>query len=152
VSLPTLPAAPFTWPVRVYWEDTDAGGIVFYANYLKFFERARTEWLRALGVEQQRLREQLGGMFVVSQTQLQYHRPARLDDLLLVTAQVVEAGRASMTIEQTALLKPQQNGAGGDTNAELLCSGTIRIGWVDDRQLRPQRIPHAVMAALQLSH
>jgi acyl-CoA thioester hydrolase len=135
----------------VYWEDTDAGGIVFYANYLKFFARARTEWLRALGVEQQRLREQLGGMFVVSQTQLQYHRPARLDDLLLVTARVVEAGRASMTIEQTALLKPQQNGAGSDAQAELLCSGTIRIGWVDDRQLRPQRIPPVVMAALQLT-
>jgi acyl-CoA thioester hydrolase len=150
VSLPALQSAPFTWPVRVYWEDTDAGGIVFYANYLKFFERARTEWLRALGVEQQRLREQLGGMFVVTQTQLQYHRPARLDDLLLVTAQVVDAGRASMTIEQTALLKPQQNDAVSSEPAQLLCSGTIRIGWVDDRQLRPQRIPPAVMAALKL--
>jgi len=149
VSLTALQSAPFTWSVRVYWEDTDAGGIVFYANYLKFFERARTEWLRALGVEQQRLREQLGGMFVVTQTQLQYHRPARLDDLLLVTARVVEAGRASMTIEQAALLKPQQ-GSAGDAPAQLLCSGTIRIGWVDDRQLRPQRIPPAVMAALKL--
>ncbi len=150
MSLPALQSAPFTWPVRVYWEDTDAGGIVFYANYLKFFERARTEWLRALGVEQQRLREQLGGMFVVTQTQLQYHRPARLDDLLLVTARVVDAGRASMTIEQTALLKPQQNDAVSSEPAQLLCSGTIRIGWVDDRQLRPQRIPPAVMAALKL--
>ena len=151
MSLPALQSAPFTWAVRVYWEDTDAGGIVFYANYLKFFERARTEWLRALGVEQQRLREQLGGIFVVTQTQLQYHRPARLDDLLLVTARVVEAGRASMTIEQTALLKPQQSAADSDAQAELLCSGTIRIGWVDDRLLRPQRIPSAVMAALQLT-
>lgn len=150
MSLPALQSAPFSWPVRVYWEDTDAGGIVFYANYLKFFERARTEWLRALGIEQQRLREQLGGMFVVTQTQLQYHRPARLDDLLLVTARVVEAGRASMTIEQTALLKPQQSDTAGSEPAPLLCSGTIRIGWVDDRQLRPQRIPPAVMAALQL--
>ena len=146
MTLPALQQAPFTWGVRVYWEDTDAGGIVFYANYLKFFERARTEWLRALGIEQQRLRDEVGGMFVVTQTQLQYHRPARLDDLLLVTARVVEAGRASMTIEQTALLKPQQ----GDGPAELLCSGTIRIGWVDDRLLRPQHIPSAVMAALKL--
>ena len=146
MTLPALQQAPFTWGVRVYWEDTDAGGIVFYANYLKFFERARTEWLRALGIEQQRLRDEVGGMFVVTHTQLQYHRPARLDDLLLVTARVVEAGRASMTIEQTALLKPQQ----GDGPAELLCSGTIRIGWVDDRFLRPQRIPSAVMAALKL--
>jgi acyl-CoA thioester hydrolase len=76
----------FQWPVRVYWEDTDAGGIVFYANYLKFFERARTEWLRSMGVAQQRLRETHGGMFVVSETTLKYHLPARLDDELLVTA------------------------------------------------------------------
>jgi acyl-CoA thioester hydrolase len=150
VTLPALPSAPFTWPVRVYWEDTDAGGIVFYANYLKFFERARTEWLRSLGIEQQRLREQTGGMFVVTQTQLQYHRPARLDDLLLVTAQVVDAGRASMTIEQRALLNPQQSDEGDDAQIRLLCSGTIRIGWVDDRNLRPQRIPSTVIAALKL--
>ena len=133
-------AAPFTWPVRVYWEDTDAGGIVFYANYLKFFERARTEWLRSLGVAQQALREATGGMFVVSATELRYHRPARLDDLLLVTAQVLEAGRASLTIAQTA----RRDGPGAD----LLCEGTIRIGWVDAERLRPQRIPAAVLQAL----
>ncbi|MBP6967358.1 MAG: YbgC/FadM family acyl-CoA thioesterase, partial [Brachymonas sp.] len=73
-------------PVRVYWEDTDAGGVVFYANYLKFFERARTEWLRRLGLNQHTLREQTGGMFVVSSAQIKYHQPARLDDLLTVTA------------------------------------------------------------------
>lgn len=137
--------APFTWPVRVYWEDTDAGGIVFYANYLKFFERARTEWLRHLGLGQQALRDQVGGMFVVSETQVQYHRPARLDDLLLVTALVREAGRASLTIEQRALLQPP---LAGDP-ATLLCEGTIRIGWVDARNLRPQRIPAQVLVALQ---
>ena len=76
----------FAFPIRIYWEDTDAGGIVFYANYLKFFERARTEWLRSLGLEQQKLREQTGGMFVVTQAQVDYHRPARQDDQLLVTA------------------------------------------------------------------
>ena len=81
---------PFHWPVRVYWEDTDAGGIVFYANYLKFFERARTEWLRSLGLEQQRLREQTGGVFVVSETALRYQRPARLDDLLQISARVTD--------------------------------------------------------------
>ena len=137
--------APFTWPVRVYWEDTDAGGIVFYANYLKFFERARTEWLRHLGLGQQALRDQVGGMFVVSETQVQYHRPARLDDLLLVTAHVREAGRASLTIEQRALLQPP---LAGDPPT-LLCQGTIRIGWVDARNLRPQRIPAQVLVALQ---
>lgn len=137
--------APFTWPVRVYWEDTDAGGIVFYANYLKFFERARTEWLRNLGLGQQALRDEVGGMFVVSETQVQYHRPARLDDLLLVTARVREAGRASLTIEQRALLQPP---LAGDPPT-LLCEGSIRIGWVDARNLRPQRIPAQVLDALQ---
>ena len=137
-------ASSFQWPVRVYWEDTDAGGIVFYANYLKFFERARTEWLRSLGIEQQRLRDEIGGMFVVTGTQVQYRKPARLDDLLLVTARVLEAGRASLTIEQRALLQPHQS----DLAAEPLCSGTIRIGWVDARTLRPQRIPAPILDAL----
>ena len=134
-------SSPFAWNVRVYWEDTDAGGIVFYANYLKFFERARTEWLRFLGVEQQSLRERTGGMFVVSGTEVRYHRPARLDDLLLVTAQVVEAGRASMTIAQTARRGPGPDG-------ELLCEGSIRIGWIDAQTFRPQRIPAEVLDAL----
>jgi acyl-CoA thioester hydrolase len=133
---------PFAWRVRVYWEDTDAGGIVFYANYLKFFERARTEWLRARGVEQQHLRETAGGLFVVSATELRYHRPARLDDLLLVTADVTEAGRASMTIAQTA----RRDAPGG----ELLCEGTIRIGWVDATTLAPRRMPPDLLHALGL--
>jgi acyl-CoA thioester hydrolase len=134
---------PFGWPVRVYWEDTDAGGIVFYANYLKFFERARTEWLRHLGVQQQTLREQVGGMFVVTGTQLHYHRPARLDDLLLVTARVTESGKASLTIEQSALLQTPEGQA-----PVLLCDGSIRIGWVNATTLRPQRIPVQVLDAL----
>ena len=87
----------FCWPVRIYWEDTDAGGIVFYANYLKFFERARTEWLRSLGLEQTALLQRSGGMFVVSEARLRYHQVARLDDELLVTAWPEELGRASMT-------------------------------------------------------
>ena len=136
--------ATFQWTVRVYWEDTDAGGIVFYANYLKFFERARTEWLRALGVEQQRLRDEVGGMFVVTSTQVKYHRPARLDDLLLVTARVLEAGRASLTIDQTARLQAPT----ADGDSPLLCEGHIRIGWVDAASMRPQRIPPAILDAL----
>ena len=127
----------FTWPIRVYWEDTDAGGIVFYANYLKFFERARTEWLRALGVAQSSLKKDIGGMFVVSETTLRYLAPSRLDDELLVTAQLEAGGRASLIIAQKALR--------GDT---LLCDGTIRIGWVDAATLRPGRIPPAILQAL----
>ena len=136
--------ATFVFPVRVYWEDTDAGGIVFYANYLKFFERARTEWLRSLGIEQQRLRDQTGGMFVVIETQLRYLRPARLDDLLLVTAHVQEAGRASLTMVQRVLLKPEHDGAANI----VLCEGTIRIGWVDGAAMRPQRIPAEVLSQI----
>lgn len=137
---------PFRWPVRVYWEDTDAGGIVFYANYLKFFERARTEWLRHLGVGQQRLRDEVGGMFVVTDTALRYHRPARLDDLLVVTAAITESGRASITIAQTASLQ----GPAGQPDT-LLCEGSIRIGWVSATELRPQRLPPAIRQTLGLT-
>lgn len=132
-------ARAFTWPVRVYWEDTDAGGIVFYANYLKFFERARTEWLRSLGIGQRGLRDETGGMFVVLETSVRYARPARLDDELLVTAEVREWGRASLIIAQQALRRP----------GELLCEGTIRIGWVRAATLQPARIPPAILEALQ---
>ena len=130
----------FEHPIRVYWEDTDAGGIVFYANYLKFFERARTEWLRSLGLEQSRLRDTTGGIFVVSETSLRYLQPARLDDELVVTAQLEEGGRASLIIAQRASMK--HDGA-------LLCEGTIRIGWVDAQSLRPARIPPIILEALQ---
>lgn len=130
----------FAWPVRVYWEDTDAGGIVFYANYLKFFERTRTEWLRSLGVMQSELRESTGGMFIVSETAVRYLAPARLDDELLVTARLEAAGRASLIIAQQALR--------ADTGA-LLCEGTIRIGWVDAATLRPGRIPATVLDVLK---
>ena len=140
---PIPPVVPeFVWPVRVYWEDTDAGGIVFYANYLKFFERARTEWLRSLGVEQQALREQTGGIFVVSQTDVRYHRPARLDDQLLVTVFLVETGRASLTIHQRVL---QQ----ANTQDTVLCEGTIRVGWVDANTFKPTRFPSILLDLLR---
>jgi acyl-CoA thioester hydrolase len=129
----------FEFPVRIYWEDTDAGGIVFYANYLKFFERARTEWLRSLGIEQSRLREATGGVFVVGETAVKYLAPARLDDELLVTATLQEIGRASLIIAQQARRR---------SNGQPLCEGTIRIGWVDAQSMRPARIPPALFQAL----
>ena len=127
----------FEHPVRVYWEDTDAGGIVFYANYMKFFERARTEWLRALGIGQQTLRDETGGMFVVSETHVKYLQSAKLDDLLRITAQLQTSGRASLTIAQKAWRDDQ-----------LLCEGTIRIGWVHVQDLKPARIPSSVLERL----
>ena len=134
---------PFSFSVRVYWEDTDAGGIVFYANYLKFFERARTEWLRSLGIGQQQLLESTGAMFVVAQTNVRYLRPARLDDELIVTAHVIETGRTSLTILQQALLKTEQV-------KTVLCEGTVRIGWVNAHSLQPQRIPAALLDSLRM--
>jgi acyl-CoA thioester hydrolase len=139
----TPESTPFGFPLRVYWEDTDAGGIVFYANYLKFMERGRTEWLRALGFNQQVLRKQVGGMFVVSETAVKYHQPARLDDALWVTARVQDAGRVSLTIAQQVLLHRQ------DQPDALLAEGTIRIGWVDSHTLKPGRIPAPVLEALK---
>ena len=141
---PAPDARDFSLRLRVYWEDTDAGGIVFYANYLKFMERARTEWLRALGVHQRALREQTGGMFVVSETQLKCHRPARLDDELRVTARLQHLGTASLLIVQQVFLAPAQAGS----SETLLCDGTIRIGWVDGQSLRPARIPAHIAGTL----
>jgi acyl-CoA thioester hydrolase len=134
---PLNPPADFAHPVRIYWEDTDAGGVVFYANYLKFFERARTEWLRSLGYGQESLRTDTGAMFVVAQTQVRYLKPARLDDLLSVTVQVQSAGRASMDIAQVAW-----------RGAERLAEGDIRIGCVDTATFKPRRIPNELLLAL----
>jgi len=127
----------FRHRLRVYWEDTDAGGVVFYANYLKFFERARTEWLRERGVGQQALKDETGAIFVVTDTQVSYKRPARLDDLLEVTVAVGESGRASFTLQQQAWCE-----------GALLAEGRIRIGCVDAATLRPRRIPDTVLQAL----
>ncbi len=132
----------YQFPIRIYWEDTDAGGIVFYANYLKFFERARTEWLRSLGIQQHSLKDESGGMFVVSESQVKYYSPARLDDLLEVTAQTSEAGRASLVLKQQAWLSE-------NSQRKLLAEGTIRIGWVNSQTLKPGRIPAQILEALQ---
>ena len=141
----------FALPVRVYWEDTDAGGIVFYANYLKFMERARTEWLRSLGIAQRQLRDETGGMFVVSETTLKYHRPSRLDDQLLVTATLLESRSASLVIAQRVLLQTESTAVAPAPAGLLLCEGTIRIGWVDAASLRPARIPARIAEALERS-
>ena len=127
----------FRWPVRVYYEDTDAGGIVFYANYLKFFERARTEWLRAAGIGQQALASAEQRMFVVKSTAMDYHAPAKLDDCLEITVTVDKLGRASVNFVQEAWL------AEGESQ-RLLCSGSIRVGCVGTQDLKPAAIPDHV--------
>ena len=133
-----VPSAHFRHAVRVYWEDTDAGGIVFYANYLKFFERARTEWLRALGHSQQAMVDTTGCMFVVQETSVRYVRPARLDDVLTITVDVRERGRASLRIAQQAWC-----------GERLLAEGDIRIGCVERATMKPHRIPGPIFEAIE---
>jgi len=123
-------------PVRVYYEDTDAAGVVYYARYLHFMERARTDWLRALGIEQQALVERENIVFVVSRVEVDYHRPARLDDLLTVTAEVVERRRVGFTFDQE--IRRQGDG-------ELLCSGRVSAACLDAARMRPRALPEALM-------
>jgi acyl-CoA thioester hydrolase len=120
----------FTWPVRVYYEDTDAGGIVYYANYLKFFERARTEWLRAAGVHQQAMLDEHGAGFVVKRVQIDYHASARLDDAITLTLDIGKFGRASVEFSQQAL-----------RGELLLATAHVKVGCVDLNTLRPRAIP-----------
>jgi acyl-CoA thioester hydrolase len=122
--------APFVWPVRVYWEDTDAGGIVYYANYLKFMERARTEWLRAIGVDQVQLKDAHGLMFVVVDVEAHYRKPARYGDQLQVTCKVSETTRASITLDQEVYRE-----------AELLLDGRVRAACLDAQSYRPRPLP-----------
>src|SRR3982751_6463267 len=131
-------ATAFHWPVRIYWEDTDAAGIVFYANYLKFFERARSEWLRHLGFGQGALRPSAGLGFVVTDTALHYRQPARLDDVLDVAVRPAHVGLASLTVGQQALRA-----------GHLLAEGTIRVGCVDLGTFRPRRIPDDILATIR---
>ena len=127
--------------LRVYWEDTDAGGVVFYANYLKFFERSRTEWMRRLGFSQEALRTATGGseaaMFMVAATRLNYLAPARLDDWITVDVRLRDVGAATLELQQTAR-----------RDSQVLCEGDIRIACVHPATLKPRRIPAAVRAAL----
>ena len=127
----------FTWKVRVYYEDTDAGGIVYYANYLKFFERARTEWLRAIGVGQQVLLAEHDAMFVVKSVSADYHAPAKLDDVLNLTLTIEKLGRASIVFRQQAWC--------GDT---LLNTALVKVGCVSSG-LRPRGLPDAVVARMR---
>jgi acyl-CoA thioester hydrolase len=139
-----MPAADFNLTIRVYYEDTDTGGIVFYANYLKFFERARTEWLRAAGVGQQALAQEMSMMFVVRSTALDYHAPARLDDELEVSVVVERMGAASVQFFQEAWrIAP--------AGRQRLCSGRIKIACVDTKTLRPVAIPAAVLDRIKTS-
>ena len=132
----------FEFPIRVYYEDTDAGGVVFYANYLRFFERGRTEWLRSSGVSQRLMTQQLGVMFVVSHAEIDYRLPARLDDVLRIRSRIGRLGRVAVTFLQEAW----RDGAAGP---ELLSTSQIKVGCVNCATLRPVPIPPAVRSAFE---
>jgi acyl-CoA thioester hydrolase len=132
----------FSWPIRVYYEDTDTGGVVFYVNYIKFFERARTEWLRAASVGQQVLAQTHRVMFVVKNATVDYHAPAKLDDELKLTVVVERLGRASVQFLQEAWRV-----SGGEQ--KLLATGRIKVGCVDTLTFRPSPIPDEVLKKIK---
>jgi acyl-CoA thioester hydrolase len=136
------PDGTFVWPVRVYYEDTDAGGVVYYANYLRFMERARTEWLRSLGFDQARLASERGLLFAVRSVKVDYLAPARLDDRLEVSAAVATTGRASLGFAQTV------ERISGGSAPELLTRGEVKIACLDAGDFRPRSIPEDILKAL----
>lgn len=128
----------FTFPVRVYWEDTDAGGVVYYASYLRFLERARSEWLRTIGIDQARLLREERLQFVVVEANIRYHRPARFDDALAVSVVLESLRGASIVMAQEV-----RRGADG---AELLVSATVRAACLSSDSLKPRPLPKALTA------
>ena len=132
---------PFEWPVRVYYEDTDAQGVVYYANYFRFMERARTEWLRSLGVDMVRLADEERRIFVVAEVQARFLSPARLNDELTITAQLTNLTRVSFDIEQNIYR--------GDIDGALLIAGNVKAAYLDADSMRPKRIPSSIFGEFQ---
>ena len=147
--------ARFFLPVRVYYEDTDSGGVVYYANYLKFMERARTEWLRGFGIEQDVLARDAGVIFAVSEVALSYKKPGRFNDLLQVNVVLSSHRRASLEFEQTVLrvdnddiLSEEGTLKADYASSTVLCSGTVKIACIDNKTFRPKRIPEDCLAEI----
>lgn len=136
-SLDSVVQPAFSWPLRIYYEDTDLSGVVYHANYLRYFERARTEWVRAKGLAQDRLMQSEGLAFTVADLQIRYLRPARLDDELQVTVAVVQQRRASLQFEQQL----RRDGA----PSEVLATAQVRVACVDVRSFRPRPLPALLM-------
>ncbi len=130
----------FRWPVRVYYEDTDSGGVVYYANYLRFMERARTEWLRDLGFEQDRLRAELGILFAVRSASLEFLSPARFNDRLEVSVRLIEKRRASLAFHQAVHRVGEP---------DPLCTARVRLACLDAEGFRPRAIPSAILGEIE---
>lgn len=129
----------FLWPVRVYYEDTDSGGVVYYANYLRFMERARTEWLRSLGFEQDELLARDAVLFAVRSAHVDYLQPARFNDLLAVRTTLQRRGRASLTFKQNIERA---------SDSARICTAVIKIANLNADTLRPAPIPPRILACI----
>jgi acyl-CoA thioester hydrolase len=129
----------FRWKVRVYYEDTDCGGVVYHAGYLRFMERARTEWLRALGFHQEQISDEQNLVFIVTAMEIQFTRPGRLDDELTVTVELTEARGASMMLEQQVVR---------DRDETVLCSARVRAACVEPGNFRPRRLPKVIVSEM----
>ncbi len=129
----------FLWPLRVYYEDTDSGGVVYYANYLKFMERGRTEWLRSVGFEQDELREKEGVLFAVRKVGVEFRSPARFNDALQVSVQLFSRGKASLVFRQEIR---------SAVDGRVLCDGEVKIACVDASNFRPTPIPQVLLSVI----
>ena len=132
---------PFEWPIRIYFEDTDAQGLVYYANYFKFMERARTEWIRSLGIEQDSMLRDERRCFVVVDTQASFVAPAKFNDQIVATARMTERKRATFMIEQNIYRS--------SLDGELLCKGMTKAAYIDADTLRPLRLPDVITEELK---
>ncbi len=132
---------PFSWPVRVYHEDTDAGGVVYYANYLKFFERARTEWLRSFGLNQDKLAQEEGLIFVVRRALLDFARPARLDDMIEVTVEPLKLARVYVKLAQEAR-----------RGSQVLARAEIQVACLDKNGFKPAVMPQVLRGIADLGN
>lgn len=132
----------FSWPVRVYYEDTDSGGVVYYANYLKFMERARTELLRSIGFEQDKIQQELGIIFAVHSANIQYKKPARFNDELNVVTSITSLGKASIYFQQSVFLETSHH---SDSTTGLLSAAEIKIACLNAEKFTPQSIPASII-------
>ena len=135
----------FILPVRVYYEDTDAGGVVYHSNYINYFERARTEWLRQLGYELDELAEKDKLVFVVRAVNCEYLRPAKFNDELFVSAEIIEQGKTSILFEQKVMRSSNQGGS----ECEILAKGTVTVVSVHATRFKPIRLPEQIMESIK---